>query len=402
MSKSIIKIVFALLIVSPALAGCVSDDDGGAPPATGVNTNAGGIPTNDLDDENVTIDDGTGDFNETGAGHLPHVHNYWNGREVVTLLEKPVNIEVLSDVTFYNVFFYRQPTAGGAIVQLEDGQLVYEGAGKMLITASWTDATVTGVALTYKHASSQDFEPGVSLSSGETVELAVTPDMTDMAHQLSSRWLFVLYASGAAASVAQGTVDLKIEIVKMRDIAVLPGHPETYVNAQSYDIADTDAHSANYNMATLAVAVATNTYTDDWIVPTDIVRMGTTAVIAQVDVVNAADSLVTTVSAARLFVRTPASAFRAYEATLIESMSDVANGKYVFGFTVDDSIVDGPYEDDSMWRFMALPEETTAAGGACAGACGGATLDYHIQVVTHKENPTGSDLQPLREIRRGG
>lgn len=387
-------ILLAVAFVSPVLAGCLGDDPAAENPAA-ASTN----PDDALGNEstlggNATIDDGTGGFSEMDAGHLPHVHDYWNGRERVTILEERVDVQLLDQVTFYNVFFYRQPSVGGAIVELEDGNIVYEGTGKMLLTASWTDPTITGLGLAYRHAASNDLEVGIPLASGETVELEITPDMTDMAHQQISRWFFAMYASGNAADAAQGVVDFKIEIVKVRDVHVLPGHPVTYENTNQYDILDADGMTKNYNMATLAVAFATNTWQDDWLLPTEPVRMGTTTILAEVTVNTAANSAISEVNGVELHVRTAVSAFRAERATLVEELSDPVNGKYVFGMVVGDHMVDGPYEKESLWGFQARPTERVATGNTCSSVCGGAELQYHLKVSTYNHDPTDGRISP--------
>ncbi len=392
-------LIFAL-IAGSAFAGCLSSDDSGSSPNSAVDGSSTGSVANESDlIANGTLDDGSGMFNESHAGHLPHVHNYWTGREKVTLMEESISVEVLSQQTFNRFFSSGGTQLGGAYFALPDGQIVYEGTGKMLITASWTESTITSLALQYRHASSREFGEIIPLSSGETLEVAITPDMTDMAHQQATRWRFDVHAGGGAVDVAQGNVQFKVEIVRVRDIGVLPGHPETYVNVDKYDILDANGVTKNYNLATYIAAEASNTRVEDWIAPTDIVRMGTAAIIAEVTVTNAGDTAISSVSGVRLDYRAATTTFWQNRAQFLPDLSDTANGKYVFGIYVDDGTVDGPYDKESMWRFRATPEERVATGNACRWMCGGAELQYHITAITFNEDPTGGTLVPPERNR---
>ncbi len=393
-------LVLAILAVSPVFAGCLGDDEG-APPATSAEPGATGTGDPAVNasglDGNVTVDDGSGAFSEGDAGHLPHVHDYWNGREKVTIFDDTASFEALNQYTFFALFAEQRASAGATFVQLPDGSTVHEGTGKMMFTASWTDQTITGVQMRYRHASSRDFEGAIPIVSGETLEIEVTPDMTDMAHQQSSRWAFYLFAGGGAADVAQGNIHLTIDIVRVRDIHVLPGHPVTYANTNEYEIMNVDAHSRNYNLATFAAAQATGSYSDDWVPPQDIVRMGTRAILAEVHVSNAAGSAVSDVSGVRLEFRSAMSSFRSHRAEMIPTLSDPDAGKFTFGILVSDGMVDGPYEKESLWRFKADPQETVATGNTCRWVCGGSELEYHITVTTYNEDPTDGQIPDRNE-----
>lgn len=176
-----------------------------------------------------------------------HAHDYWQERERVTLLEDEVVIEPLDTVEWgvMTTLVLRDTSFGGAFIDLPEGILVYEGTGRLEIVATWSDPTITGLRFLHRHAGSGDVNPWIVAPNGETISLDVSPEMTDMPHAQASRWGFLFAASGAPP-LATGTFHLRIDIVKTRDVAEWPAHPDHWNGRDELTLAQADGSSAQH------------------------------------------------------------------------------------------------------------------------------------------------------------
>lgn len=218
--------LFSLLL----LAGCL----GAAPaPQKAAQTSAPRVA-------NVSVDDGSAAPNAT-LGAKPHMHDYWKGRERVTILDKPVSFSPTNQTFLVPLVLEGRPALGATVVRLPDGQTVYEGTGRIEFTATWTDPDITGLQLRVKPSGVAKIGEPTALENGKALSIPVTPQMTDEPHATSSQWAFVLEAAGpGGAGIAAGSVGVKADIVKMRDIETFPAHPDLFEGKDSLKIFDAD------------------------------------------------------------------------------------------------------------------------------------------------------------------
>jgi hypothetical protein len=211
-----------LLLVALALlaAGCASAPKETAPPA-----NATVSSPLVVSETNATM------------GTMPHVHDYWKGRERVTVVDQDYESDATNAVFWlvFATFFTHEPMAGGAFVDLPEGQTVYEGTGAMEITVAWTDPTVAGLRMTYHDAGTQTYRAWAQVENAKPLRIDVTPGMCDMPHAKASRWSFILGASGPPP-LALGKFHVKIDIVKLRDLSLFPPHPDFWQGSPAIGI----------------------------------------------------------------------------------------------------------------------------------------------------------------------
>lgn len=242
MSRAAPLALLAILLAG-SLAGCLggSGQDDAAQAAAAKEAAAKANLTANL------TDDGTMPMNAT-AGAKPHNHDYWKGRERVTVFDADLNPQAMSGATFFALFGEQRAGAGGATFTLPDGQIVYEGTGKMEFTATYSDPTVSGVAIRYHGAEKTLWGAPLDLPSTKATTIEVTPEMSDEPHSSSSKWGFLLESSGNPG-VANGKVHLKIDIIKMRNIELFPAHPDYFANRTFLKVMDKDVDMKGNGMA---------------------------------------------------------------------------------------------------------------------------------------------------------
>jgi hypothetical protein len=395
MSERLTLAFLALLLVGAAgLSGCM--DNGGDAPAE--KTDAAAAPADAPVATNATVDDGTAEMPKD-LGAKPHAHDYWTGKERITLLDQDVQVDPFTAVffSFFNVFGSHTPAVGGAIVQLPDGAIVFEGTGKLEFTASWSDPTMTGMALSYRSASGTDFSEPVALANGEALGIDVSPEMSDMPHEKTSRWMFILTPGSGQTMV--GAFHAKVDIVKMRDIEQFPGHPELFHGAHTLTLFEGPATSSQSSFPSRLANGLTNGFQageDPGVRPTAVVPMETLAMSANVTITSATAS-VGKVNGATLIVK-PANSNGFYRTTLVSSDPD--NGVYQFAWLVEMSQTDSPYAKESQWAFdLRVSTDTTGAGTQCGG-CSDAQVDYTLLAVAYDAPLEGAEA--LDNGDRGG
>ncbi|MHB8604220.1 MAG: hypothetical protein ACYDCK_03105 [Thermoplasmatota archaeon] len=383
----------ALLFAGTAFAGCLSGKPSG--PASPTATSSQPAPeknsllsnsTNDSARTNVT-DDGTRS-NDSMLGSMPHMHDYWHGKERVTLMDTDVTVDPTTgfQYTFYNLFVDREPAVGGVAIHLPDGATVYEGTGRLELTATWTTQTITGLAVQYRTAANSKLSDAKPLSSGAPLVVTVTPDMTDMPHMTTSKWAF-LFTPPSAGGVIEGTFHLKVDIVKLRDITLFPGHPDLWQGKHQKDILDADETSTQNNFVTDIANFATGASgpgDDPGFAPKDVVPMETMGMLVNVHITSVTGTT-GTVSSVNLFYHgadTGANGYR--QATQVTG--DPATGKFVYRLpSVQMKQTDSPYAKVSQWRFILQvgTDPTSGALGFDCGGCTGAQVSFHALVTVY-------------------
>lgn len=363
----------ALLAVP--FAGCLGED---APAAEGAAAQSlGAQPVGAM---NGTVDDGPGEM-AADLGHQPHIHDYWKGRERVTLMDEEIEVSVFDGFafTFYNTV-RGTPGVGGAFVEMPDGAIVYEGTGQLEFTASWTDATVTGMGLSHRSPADPQFGDAQPLSQGKALVIPVAPEMCDMPHEKDSRWAFLLLP-GQAGQAMVGKVHVKIDIVRMRDIGEFPGHPELFGGAHTLTLFSGAATSRSENYATQSVGFLTGGEPEEsGVASQKVVPMETRTMTANVTIKSTASSL-GEVSDVRLLYK-PADSAQRYSMAQ-ELLADAEAGIYQFAWPVKMRQTDSPYAETSQWRFdLYIATDPTGQGMQTRGFAD-AQVDYELEVVAY-------------------
>lgn len=249
-------IVVILFLALPALAGCLADPTSGTGPTE---------PAGSSDQANASLD------GRTATGH---VHDLWNGRTSVTLIDREVQIEpVVLEPTSGEPLArsVRGNWCGGpailshcigrAILQPpapEEGQdptVVPPGTGTVRADVSWSDPTVTGIRLLFVAADDIErelgtvTEPGTMRVDASDVNASwryLPLRWTDDGHAPRSSWLFVLQAYGNRSSrfepdIATGTFNVTIRAERAPGpLPLEPPHPDWYAGGSTYRIAQAE------------------------------------------------------------------------------------------------------------------------------------------------------------------
>lgn len=376
-----LALLAAFALLSVGLTGCLGDGDDPEPAGASF-----AAANNSTSLENVTNDDGSAAMGQD-LGHMPHLHDYWKDRERVTLMDEDVTVDAPTAAffTFLNVF-RGTPGAGGAFVRLPEGQIVFEGTGKLEFTATWTDATVTGMGISYRTPADPQFTKPVELKSGAPLALDITPEQTDMPHAKTSRWQFLL-SPAQAGQVIAGKFHVKVDIVRVRDVTVFPGHPELFNGAHTLVLFDGAGASSQENVAGRIANQAQGKPDDDSVQSEKVVPMETRSMTANLTVKAASSDMGK--AAEVYFLVKPAD--RNGYAGLQPIAVDEATQTYQFAWLVDMAQTDSPYAEASDWRFNVFV--TTDQAGFETGL-GGVKVDYDLQVVAYDDVvPDAQDLE---------
>ena len=363
----------ALLLVLP-LAGC-AEDGGPAPvePATADASppDAPGATAPGASETNATL------------GGMAHLHDYWQGRERVTVLDQDYTVDPPSAAFWGAFMFYytHEPSVGGAFVELPEGQLVFEGTGQLDVTMSWTDPGVTGLRFAYRHAGSGEFVGWTQAPQGQAVSIPVTPAMTDMPHTKHSRWFFVVAADGVPPA-AVGTFHVKMDVVKMRDVEMFPAHPDFWNGAASLELLKgSGVAKSRQGPQAQAQTMLEPMKTPDDVVPGDKpVPMETALLVANVTIRSVNPDL--TVDRLHLHVRSAdMPSFEFWDAGDATPSED--GRTWTWEIPVEMQQTDNPYNEKSDWAFRVTAGYASPVPGAppCDEGCYNAELQYDLVVT---------------------
>ncbi|MFA5862672.1 MAG: hypothetical protein WDA16_13355 [Candidatus Thermoplasmatota archaeon] len=376
--RSSLCLFVAVLMLGGAFAGCFSGATSGS---SSEKTQTQSASATNSSINSSLVDDGSGNMT-VDTGHMAHMHDYWQGRERVTLMETDLQVDVPTAMMF-TFFDLSRGTAGvgGVSVNLPDEQIVFEGTGKMEFTATWTDPTITGMGLTYKTAASPSYGAPKDITSGTPAVIVVAPDMTDMPHSKTSRWGFLL-APDKAGEVIYGKIHVKVDIVRMRDITLFPGHPELFHGLHTLELWKGSASSSQTTFVTQgANAITKSPGQDDTLQSKVVVPMETLNMTANLTVktVNSDVGKMTNLT----FLVKAANTNRYLAAKLIGV--DAATNTYRYAWMVDMRMTDSPYAKESSWRFDVQVDTDPSQGtfNSQCGGCSNAKIDYDLEVIAY-------------------
>lgn len=373
-----------LLVAALLVAGCATPAD--APPGADANVTPGSDAPAALPPDAERVDDGT----RTDLGHMPHMHDYWKGKERVTLFDGELEPDAqnMTFATFFQVVFTQSAVVGGMQFYLPDGAIVYEGTGVVELTASWTDPRNTGIAFVYQTPAEPEWQFGGALPNGEPFALEITPEHTDMPHAKNSRWWFGFGPDSSPGTLA-GPFHLKIDIVRVGDVTLFPAHPDFWQGAHELTLLDADHHGEVPSYAKRVVQPATEgEFREDWVLFERIVPMETQAlrVVADITAASSTPGEVTSFgffyhgAETRVPFRCPV---KPLEGDLPRTLT------WVVPVTME--MTDSPYADQTAWRFLVEPIVTLAPGTPEMGGMTDVSYDYHVVVTALDAAPEEMD-----------
>lgn len=371
-----------VLVVALVVAGCATPaEDVGAAGTNGTAPDGGPLTSPPED----VVDDGT----RTDLGHMPHLHDYWQGKERVTLFDGELEPDALNltFATFFQVVFGQSAVVGGMQFYLPEGQIVYEGTGVVELTASWDDPRVTGIGFVYESPDAPEWKVGGSLPNGEPFPLEITPAQTDMPHAKSSKWWFA-FGPDESPGVLAGPFRLKIDIVRVGDVMTFPAHPDFWQGAHELTLLDADHHGEVPSYAKrLAQPATQGEFTEDWLLLENVVPMETQA-LRVVATITSAESTPGEVSSFGLFYHGAES-----RAPLRCPVKDVESFPQTLEWVVPVSMdmTDSPYAEASMWRVLVEPHVVLADGTPQMGGMTDVSYDFHATVTALHMAPDEMD-----------
>ena len=363
-------VVLAALLV--LVAGCFAEE--GAPP-----TDAGDLNASANASTEAPVDDGSAPM-VTAVGQMPHMHDYWAGRERVTLFDDVVEP---SGDPFMLVGGAPEARFGGTVWRLPEGAIIMEGSGTLELTATYDDPLVTSVALAYRIGVGGEWSDDLALPNGETVGIDITPEMSDLPHQTTSRWEFV-FIPDQAPGVMNGPFQLRVDIVKMRDITLFPGHPMLFEGKPEKVLHDLDHEHTEASYAERAPQIVTaGGFQEKFVTPSEVVPMETKAMRMEVDILetSASPGQVTDI---RFFYK-GADRTTIGHPTVLPLEGSLAEGRLVYQIPVLPEETDTPYGEESQWLFFVEPA-TKFTGDENEPDCGGCTtvsIKYHLKVIAY-------------------
>ncbi|MHB8585854.1 MAG: hypothetical protein ACYDDF_08480 [Thermoplasmatota archaeon] len=365
------------------LAGCL-----GAPSGLGPASSPGASTGNDLASgvANTTTSAAAGQ----NLANVPHMHDYWNGRSRVTLFDADLAPDAANSsfATGFDLLVGHAIEAGYLEWTLPAGRTVYEGTGIMEFTATWTDARTTGIAFDYRSAAGPDYKAGGALPNAIPFDLPVTAAMTDMPHSSSTRWDFV-FTPDKSPGAMLGPFHLKVEIVRLRDIALWPAHPDPWAGAHTVTLLDADHSASQVSYVQRGPQVVENgNFSEDEVALARPVPMEAREVSFTITV-KSATSTPGKVTAIGFFYH------GADRPDMLRCSVKPLNGSLptTLTWTVPNPMnsSDSPYANDSQWRFLAEPQVSLTGADPPAGGLTDTHLEYHVTAVAYDSLATKAE-----------
>lgn len=376
-----------LLLLSVVTAGCL-----GGTGSQGTSKDAVPATVPASSDANMTLP-GAADASESNKtlGAMPHIHDYWKGRERVTVLDQDVSVDPQTAVFWaaFSTYLQHTPSAGGAFVQLPAGQLVFEGTGQLDITLTYTDPAMTGLHFAYRHAGTDEFSKWVETPSGKTASIPITADMTDMPHSKESRWIW-LFETANPYGAAIGKFHIKMDIVKMRDVRLFPAHPDFWHGATSLELVRASGTAKSSQTSPRFVERIVNPLQppDGIIGEGRVVPMETKELVVNVTLKSVNPSTLT-VDHLHLYVHTADSFESQFREVDNAKAIKTTDGKsWSWRIPVLMNQTDNPYAEKSAWDYYATAAYANPIPGAppCEDGCYNAEMTYDIIVTAIKDD----------------
>jgi hypothetical protein len=153
-----------------------------------------------------------------------HIHDYWGGRDEVTVLDVEhggMSASCSGCGDGMQVFWARP----------EEGIIVPQGTAWLNITATWsasTESRFTGMQIMVKTAKDAEERTLGATQNGVTFTLNSSQEMNDPPHYVLSLWRFGLKATGGQEVSFEGKIQVKAVAVRGLPLVPYPPHPDRW------------------------------------------------------------------------------------------------------------------------------------------------------------------------------
>lgn len=214
--------LFALLALPLLLAGCAEDVTPAAAPA-------------ETEVVLVTAENDIESLSNDSFSMAAHQHDYWGGKQRLTILEQTVPAGTL---WFGGAWAF-------AFVP-EDGVVVPQGTSRVEITVSWIDGTNRYYAdpeVWVRTAADHESWFVADAVSGETLAVETSLGQLDLPHQSISAWRIewrvqpgLLPVDGGRGVWWDGELSVLVEAIAGAEIPVYPAHPDKWGGAETIEL----------------------------------------------------------------------------------------------------------------------------------------------------------------------
>ncbi len=208
--------LLALVVSTALLAGCTSSSPD--------------------EQDGVSVITDPNDFsylNDTRPDQRAHVHDYWNGAQVLEILDQSVRSGT-ECITDEGCIVARFTPPAKSIIPL--------GTKQVELVIDWTDspqAIYERPELWVKTAADRDLQSIGEVSSGDVILLDVDNDQNDIPHQRLSAWRFAFFVhsyEGQYLRTDGMEINLQVRAFRGLEIPAFPGHPDLWGNQTSLSL----------------------------------------------------------------------------------------------------------------------------------------------------------------------
>lgn len=388
------------LVLALLLAGCFGADEEPVTSATTTSPTTEGPRDQPPDGREGRI----AAFNETnrtenGTAGLDHTHDYWAGRERVTLMEGRVGMRA---ATMTRVSTARLTMPAEALVYEGTGQVevtlsaperractnVYDAKGWVCSDRAAGAPDVTGgpvnVHLLVRDAASTEWVDAGVVAWGKPIVIPITdPKQTDMPHATSTLWGFVARAEDATLDTL--TFHAKVDAVRstLPDIPEWPGHPDFYADSPTRVVLQTSAKTKESGPLLLVDPASSQL---SLIPPEKLISYGTRTLHVFVNITEfKSDNPALHPTS---WVLAWSNSSERLRGTSDENHTGAVK-EHLFVLPVNDDGMDSPYASASRWRFGLYGEFELGAKTpngyvgvlGCTGLCSVYEVSYDITIL---------------------
>lgn len=297
-----------------------------------------------------------------------HVHDYWDGRTQVTLVDETADIALTSYGGDHGPIGWFTPP---------DGTVVLQGTGRIEVTVSWEDAeqdavgqtvgqgnAYTRLELWVKRANEEEAFPVGPLEKGVPLAFNSTNEQADPPHYTLSLWEFrvVFWNDGADEVRFSGSITMKAEGFRTLPLVLFPPHLDRW-NGTTQIVLREFTSTAEETHLVLTYACTNGCL--PWFGPDGDLVVPYDAREVQVTFTPSAQS-------------TPVPVVLDYHGADSRSHATVAGqalagGTLLFSIVLEPGQADSPYAFQSLWDFR-VRLDTPMEQGAWKG-------EYHVKAV---------------------
>ncbi|MFA5861703.1 MAG: hypothetical protein WDA16_08405 [Candidatus Thermoplasmatota archaeon] len=388
----------ALIVISTVLAGCINGGNDTVP--VKATTNQLGSNATCFDSCSSIVAFEETNKTEVGAGGVDHPHDYWAGRERVTLFTtdaamdptpgssasidfRPPQGTFVWEGTDHIEFTLSNPqrhacepafTLGGQFICHDNLNNQSEDAPKLPGAPDPTGGP-PGLKLRYKHAATVAWIDAGEVTWGKPIVIKVThPTQTDMPHATSSSWEFQVASPNSYDSTLEFSA--KAEIVRgIGDIPRWPGHPDFYADSPSRKVLDADAVACDTQGCQLPGNEKAGPISAQ-----KLISYGTRTLYVWLNITDVQAPAPPLEPTSWFLFHSNSTGQQNGTNTFDSAKHPFTQKEHAWVLPVDDNGMDSPYGDGSKWEF-ALGGSLVSPVLSCYSGCAAWSAKYHITII---------------------